>query len=388
MMIRPIHIVGGRALIDGDLVEADVTLADGVIAAIDGSEPSDALTLDASGLLVLPGIVDIHGDAFERQIMPRPGVRFDFPLALADTDRQLATAGITTAYHGLTLSWEPGLRSIEAGRDFIEALERARPSSMIDHRVQLRFETFAFEAVDDVVAWLQTDPAPTLAFNDHTSTTVRKLSEGREDQLSEWSRRAGISDDAYLNLLDEVWKRQADVDETVDRLAATARQADTVMLSHDDRTRRERARYRGLGARIAEFPVTREAIEEAGSVGEPSVLGAPNVGRGGSHTGALAATDMIEEGLCTILASDYHYPSMLEAVSCLIRERGMSLSKTWSLIAEAPASALKLNDRGRLESGLLADLLMVRMHDNELPRVVTTISRGRLAFLSDENRIA
>lgn len=144
--MRPIHIGPGRALIEGQIVEASVTLAKGMIAAIGKRKPDDALAIDASDLLVLLGIVDIHGDPFERQIMPRPGIRFPLSLALSDTDRQLAASGITTACHGLTLSWEPGLRSVDAAVGSLKAMEMQRPTLSVDHQVQLRLETFAFEA--------------------------------------------------------------------------------------------------------------------------------------------------------------------------------------------------------------------------------------------------
>ncbi len=385
--MRPIHIECGRVLIDDGLSETSVTIADGIIAAIGDPRPADALVIDAKGLFVLPGIVDIHGDAFERQIMPRPGVRFALLLALADTDRQLASSGITTAYHGVTLSWEPGLRSIEGGRAFMAALAEARPLLVIDHRVQLRFETFATEAVDDVLRWLDDEPKPALAFNDHTSSTARKLAEGQHEKLVEWATRCGLSKAAYLELFDQVWRRKGEIERTIDLVAASARKSGAVMLSHDDRMRDDRLAFRRLGAAIAEFPMTIEAIEEARRAGEPVVLGAPNVVRGGSHTGALTAADMIERGLCSILASDYHYPSMITAVDLLVRERGLCLSSAWTLIAEGPALALGHRDRGRVQPGFRADLILADFDLRRTASVIATVANGRIAFLTGHERI-
>lgn len=385
--MRPIQIERGRVLIDDDLSEASVTLEDGIITAIGNPRPADALVIDASDLLVLPGMVDIHGDAFERQIMPRPGVQFAHPLALADTDRQLASAGIATAYHGLTLSWEPGLRSIQGGRAFMAALAEARPSLKVDHRVQLRFETFATEAVEDVFQWLDDEPKPALAFNDHTSSTRRKLAEGRHEKLAEWATRCALSEACYLQLFEQVWQRQDEVGPTIERVAAAARKAGAIMLSHDDRTLNDRQTYRSLGAAIAEFPMTEEAIEDAAAAGEPVVLGAPNVVRGGSHTGALNAADMIERDLCSILASDYHYPSMLEAVGRLIVERGLPIAKAWTLVAEAPARALGLDDRGRIAPSLRADLVLADISGQAPPRVIACLAGGELAFLTGHHRL-
>ena len=120
-------IVGARALLpDGALEETDLILRDGQIAAIGAAPGPAARSWHAPGLYVLPGMVDLHGDAFERQLMPRPGVRFPDELALAETDRQLLANGITTAYHGLTYSWEPGLRDGESARRFVAKLQAMR----------------------------------------------------------------------------------------------------------------------------------------------------------------------------------------------------------------------------------------------------------------------
>ncbi|MEM9628140.1 MAG: alpha-D-ribose 1-methylphosphonate 5-triphosphate diphosphatase [Pseudomonadota bacterium] len=385
--MRPIHIESGKVLIDGALSETSITLKGGIIDAIGDGRPRDTLVIDASNLLVLPGIVDIHGDAFERQIMPRPGVRFPHALALLDTDRQLASAGITTAYHGLTLSWEPGLRSIDAASGFLQVLAKERSRLAVDHRVQLRLETFAFEVEDLMIDQFATAPVPALAFNDHTTSTLRKIEEGRAQQLPEWARRAGLSVDDYLERLKNVWARRAEVPAFIERMAAAARDAGIIMLSHDDRTIDERSHYRGIGVAIAEFPITNEAIGDACMNDEPTVLGAPNVVRGGSHTHALNAADMIDAGQCSILASDYHYPSMLAAIGQLVEKRGHAFEDAWRLVSEAPADALGLKDRGKLRRGLRADLVLVTREEGRLPRAIATLAGGRLAFLDGHERL-
>ena len=162
-------IEGGCALIDGVLADTPVAISGEVIA----DHPSaHATRIDARGLYVLPGIVDIHGDAFEQALMPRPRVPIPPEIALAAVDRQLIANGITTAFHGLTVSWEPGLRCLENARTFVAALDTMRPHLAADTRLHLRWETFAFEAMPEVTAWLATDPTPILAFNDHTTSLV------------------------------------------------------------------------------------------------------------------------------------------------------------------------------------------------------------------------
>ena len=133
-----VRIEGGRVLSPEGLAVRELHLAEGRIVEHAGSAP-DAV-VDARGMLVLPGAVDLHGDAFERELAPRPGVRFDPALALAEVDRRLIGCGITTAYHALTVGWEPGLRSPEAAAEIVAAIRAARPGAAADARLHLRWE--------------------------------------------------------------------------------------------------------------------------------------------------------------------------------------------------------------------------------------------------------
>ena len=156
-------ITSGSVLTPQGFTNMTVEISGGVIAAA----PHGARTIDATGLMVLPGLVDIHGDAFERQIMPRPGVAFDLHIALADTDRQLVANGITTACHGVTSSWEPGLRGIETARALVQAIANLRGKTSCDMRFHLRHEIFNLDAVDETLGWIADGMVDALAFNDH-----------------------------------------------------------------------------------------------------------------------------------------------------------------------------------------------------------------------------
>jgi alpha-D-ribose 1-methylphosphonate 5-triphosphate diphosphatase len=185
-MTERLRIIGGRVLLPEGLVEADLVLEDGRIAALDGGGRGAAF--DASGLLVLPGIVDIHGDAFERQIQPRPGVNFQHDIALHDTEAQLLANGITTAFHGVTLSWEPGLRSLDSWHALQSALQ-AR-SWTCDMRVHLRWEAYNLDALDDALAAIAAGRVHLVAFNDHTPSILRKLADPVEG--AKYAGRAGM----------------------------------------------------------------------------------------------------------------------------------------------------------------------------------------------------
>ena len=362
-------ITNGHALINGALSQADVFAANGKITE---AAAAGAKVFDATGLLVLPGIVDIHGDAFERQLQPRPGINFPIDLALADTERQLLANGITTAFHGVTLSWEPGLRGVETWSALLDALEAYRATC--DMRVHLRFEAFNLDALDTALADIAAGRVHLLAFNDHTPSIMKRLDD--DAKASKYSERGNMKLDAFRALAHRTASRGADVPAARDRLAAAARACGLPMASHDDYTIGEREQFRALGALICEFPTSEAVAHAARAAGEAVVMGAPNVVRGGSHLGWASAAKMAEAGVCSVLASDYYYPAMLRAAFVLAGRGVLSLPQAWALISENPARAGKLDDRGTIAPGKRADLLVVDA--GGLLRA--TIAAGRVAW--------
>jgi alpha-D-ribose 1-methylphosphonate 5-triphosphate diphosphatase len=372
---------GGRTLIDGDFAETSLRIAGRIIADVggDGRAPQ---TLDASGLLVLPGIVDVHGDAFERQMMPRPRVDFPIDVALIDTDRQVISNGITTVFHATTWSWEPGLRSADNARKLLAAIETLRPRLLADTRFHLRHETYNLDAEAEIIGWLTARRIDLFAFNDHMGLTTAK-----RQKRNSMVERTGLSNEAFDQLVAGILARADAVPASIERLAKAAREAGVRMLSHDDNSPAMRTAFRALGVGIAEFPVNEETARNAVDGGDDIVFGAPNVVRGGSHTGWTRTSDMIEKGLCSILASDYYYPAPILAAFRLVTERVLPLPQAWNLISAAPAQAAGLTDRGVLAEGRRADLVLV---DDEIPlrpRIVAVIAAGRLVHLTEAHRL-
>ena len=379
--------------------ETNVTIETGMIVEIGG--PVQGEVIDGRGLILAPALIDVHGDAFERQLMPRPGVFFPTEAAVLDTDRQLAANGIATAYHAITLGWEPGLRDVDRGRTLMQAIRDLAPRLLVENRVQLRWETFAFEALD-TIAWALDGPLlPSLAFNDHTSMTIRAYDVPIQDRAFEFSpdftvaeldddrmrkrtaskaHRSGISEEDYITLLGEVWNRRTDVPGAIEKVAKIARDKGAPMLSHDDTRAETRAWFRDRGAHVAEFPMVMEVAEAARSNGDTIIFGAPNAARGGSHIGSLAAGDMVEAGLCDALASDYFYPAMLAAVARLDADRRADRLQLWSLVSAGPARAMNLADRGDIAVGKRADLVLVDWPDGHPPAICGTWVAGRPAY--------
>jgi alpha-D-ribose 1-methylphosphonate 5-triphosphate diphosphatase len=383
--VTDLLIQGGRALVHGDITETTVQITGRDIAAVGVNAAGAPARLDARDLLLLPGIVDIHGDAFERQMMPRPGVDFPIDVALIDSDRQAIANGITTVFHATTWSWEPGLRSADNAQRLIDAIEAMRPRLSADTRFHLRQETYNLDAETTITQWLTAGRIDLLAFNDHMNSTIASLD--KPQKRTRMVERTGLSGEAFDRLAFQVAARADEVPGSIARLAATAQASSVRMLSHDDETAAQRRAFRAMGVAIAEFPVNEETAREAAGGGDFIVFGAPNVVRGGSHTGWTKAADMIAKGLCSVLASDYYYPAQLLAAFRLVADGVLSLPKAWALISSAPAMAAGLTDRGILAKGHRADIILVDDRVPLRPRIVAVIVAGRIVHLAETERL-
>ncbi|MEL6608901.1 MAG: alpha-D-ribose 1-methylphosphonate 5-triphosphate diphosphatase, partial [Pseudomonadota bacterium] len=333
--------VGAEVFLPAEITETTVTVDGDTIVEIGGSVRGTEI--DVRGKILAPALIDVHGDAFERQVMPRPGVFFPIETAVLETDRQLAANGIATTYHSITLSYEPGLRSVERGREMMQAILDLAPRLTVENRFQLRWETFAFEALE-TLDWAMDAPlTPSLAFNDHLSMAMRSADTVMQERLFEHNpdfavmdvddhalfekryrkhtERSGLNYDDHKKLVHKVWSRRPEVVATMSEVAAKARAKGVPMLSHDDTQAETRKFYHGLGATASEFPMTMGPVDQARRDGDLIIFGSPNAVRGGSHIGSLGAGDMVEAGLCDVLASDYYYPAMLAAVDRLDREK-------------------------------------------------------------------
>lgn len=380
-MTAPLVIAGARLLLAGTVSPpTTLTVAEGRIAAPGAEAPPRARTIRADGLLLAPGLVDIHGDAFERQVQPRPGVDFRHDLALIDTDAQLLANGITTAFHGVTLSWEPGLRGEMAFRALVAAWTALRARLGADHRIHLRLETYAMDQWPAAEAAIAAGAVHLLAFNDHTAEIARRAADPA--RAARYADRAKVSGPEVLALARAMLARADEVEPFVARAAQLARDARLAMASHDDASPETRARWRALGCTICEFPMNEETGLAARAAGEHVVMGCPNVVRGGSHLGWHSAEAMVRAGAADVLASDYYYPAMRHAAFALAARGACSLPAAWALVSANAAAAVALSDRGRIAPGLRADLVLL---DDSAPggaEVVATIVGGRIVWVS------
>lgn len=371
-MTLEITLEGARVLRADGWDDTPLTLAGGVIA--DGT----ARRVDLTGYDILPGIVDAHGDGFERHMAPRRGALRERDAGMLAVSAELAANGITTAVIAQFWSWEGGLRGPEFAREVFDSVATMRDSVPVDMRLQLRLETHYLESFPEAEAAIDAFDIRYVVFNDHLPHD--RLAEGRKPpRLTGQALKSRRNPEDYFRLLLDLHARGPEVPAALDALCARLVDKGVTLGSHDDRTELGRAEWRLRGARVSEFPETLEAAQAARDGGDFTVLGAPNVVRGASHAGNASAQDLIAAGLCDALASDYHYPSPARAAWRCVELGLLDEAAAWALVSSGPARLLGLTDRGTLDLGQRADLIVV---ERDSRRIVATIAGGQVAWMT------
>jgi alpha-D-ribose 1-methylphosphonate 5-triphosphate diphosphatase len=369
-----LRLTGARVLRDGVLQERTVAISGGRIAK--GPFPE----VDLSGYLILPGIIDLHGDVFERHVAPRPSAPFPVEMGLRGVDRDAAAHGVTTAWLAQSWSWEGGARGADFAERVAAALAAYRPRALVDLRLQIRFETHEVETAERMVAAVRQHGIDLVVFNDHLPE-AEAMWAARPHEVEAWARRSGRSGADLMEVVRAARARAREVPRMLARIAEAFDALGVAYGSHDDPDGETREYFSSIGARICEFPTRLPAAAVARALGDPVLMGAPNVVRGGSQAGNISAKALIQQGKCDALVSDYHYPALAEAAFALADQGVMDLPRAWALISAAPARIMRLTDRGEIAPGKRADLVIV----NAATRVVEgTLVAGRIAYLAGE----
>jgi alpha-D-ribose 1-methylphosphonate 5-triphosphate diphosphatase len=374
-------IVNGKVLTSRNtFVDKSLLIEEGMISDI-GTCP-DCQVMDADGCLVMPGIIDMHGDAFEKLISPRSGCFLPLDIALYEADRQMMASGITTGYLSFTLTWETHnrLRSSEGAQKFIEAYTACRKSLQVANKTHLRFEIYHLEAIPLVQSWLENRQVDMISFNDHLPYFQTLTAD--KQKLQELAVRNGCSPDEILSMHQEIATLKPEALEGVKQLAGTCRNDDIVMASHDEEDIPTRQWYQAVGCRICEFPCNATVAGYAIDQQDAVVMGAPNALNGGSLYSRLSVRECVDQGICSILASDYYYPAQLQAVFLMAHLGICDLAHGWDLVSKNAARALGLADRGTLEPGKRADVVIVDTTSAKRPSVRATLVNGEVAYSS------
>lgn len=369
-----IDITGADVLGDRGFHHDGLSLSGGLIA-----DAPVGRAVDLTGFRVLPGIVDVHGDGFERHLAPRRGAMKQMAEGLIAAEAELAANGITTGVLAQFVSWEGGLRGMDFADQVFGAIRDTAGGLVTDLRPQLRFETHLLDDYAGLPARIAEWGVSYVVFNDHLPHA--RLAEGRKPpRLVGQALKAQRNPEVHFQMLLDLHARRAEVPAALDRLCATLADMGVQMGSHDDHTAEARAAWRARGVKVSEFPETLEAAEAADAAGDVVILGAPNLVRGGSHKGNVSALDVVSMGLADAVASDYHYPSPRRAALMLARSGVLDFAAAWALVSAGPARALGLQDRGVLQAGNRADLVVLDAAD----RVAMTVSGGRVSYLSGD----
>jgi len=370
-----VEFTGAQVLGADALEPRPLAVAQGLITDV-----AQATRVDLDGYMIVPGIVDVHGDGFERHLAPRRGAMKTMQEGLVAAEAELAANGITTAVLAQFISWEGGLRGYEFAEQVFGAIQQVSDTLVTDLRGQLRLETHLLDLYADLPQRMQDWGLSYVVFNDHLPHD--RLAKGQvPKRMVGQALKAGRNPDDHLRMMQDLHAQSADVPGALDWLCKVLAARGIQMGSHDDTTAEGRALWRKRGVRVAEFPETLEAAEAAAAAADHVVLGSPNVVRGGSHNGNVSALDLISMGIGGALASDYHYPSPRRAAFMLADRGVLPLAQAWHLVSAGPAAVLGLSDRGVIATGKRADLLVL---DAQTRRVALTMSGGRVSYMSGE----
>jgi alpha-D-ribose 1-methylphosphonate 5-triphosphate diphosphatase len=319
--------------------------------------------LNLEGDYLIPGLVDIHTDNLERQVQPRSLARWPSRSAMVAHDAQCAAAGVTTVLDALCLG-DLGFDAerIQTFRDGVVDLDALTAAGLLkaDHFLHLRCEVPATDMLDLFDPVADHPLIRMVSLMDHSPGVGQYAN---LDFYRKLRRQGGLDEDAVERRILEIQAHRARWrDPNRKALLERVRGTSIALASHDDRTEEEIAENAADGIGISEFPVTMEAALAARRAGMRVIAGAPNIVRGGSHSGNVAAMDLVRAGAVDAFASDYVPPSMVEAAFQCVREAALRLPAAIAMIADHPARMAGLPDRGRLETGLRADVVRVRLH--------------------------
>lgn len=361
-----------------------ILVEDGRIRSINGHAPPGTRSYDLNRQFLLPGLVDMHCDALERTVEPRPNVLFPLDFAFAQADRHAAAAGITTAYHSLAFAEEElGVRNAGMAAEMVRRVSALRHRSLVETKIHCRYELTDETSLKPVLSLIREGRVDLVSFMDHTPGQGQFKS--LEAYVSYYSKRYNLPVDETSARAHRKAGEQERAMGRLRRLAGAARSAGIKVASHDDDSPARVSMMASIGAGISEFPITMESAAAARQQGLFTVLGAPNVLRGQSQSQSMRAVDGIAAGVVDGLCSDYFPGSLLAAIFRIVELKILTLPEAVRLLTLNPCQALGLHDRGELKVGKRADLMAVAMVEHQ-PQVAAVWSAGKLAYFADCQR--
>jgi alpha-D-ribose 1-methylphosphonate 5-triphosphate diphosphatase len=377
--MNPIYLTGARVVLRDEVLEdAALLIEDGQIAAINPASGNGAQAFDLRGKTLMPGMIDLHCDALEKEVEPRPNVHFPLDFACAQVDKRNAAAGVTTVFHALSFANEElGVRNNAFATSVARAVHAWNPHGLVDNRVHCRYEVTDPTAPEVLLELMAADEMHLLSVMDHSpgQGQFKDIAAYRDYLARSYKKSAAELDAIVENKL-----AQADGAMTrIRRLIDAAKKKGIHIASHDDDTPEKVETLHSLGVGISEFPINLESASAARSRGMSTVFGAPNILRGKSQSGAIKALDAVQAGVADCLCADYHPAALIVAVFRLPELAGISLADAVRLVSSNPAKAAGLSDRGEVAVGKRADLVAVAQVKG-LVQASSVFSGGKLVY--------
>lgn len=371
-------LTNAQLVLPDAVVAGTLLVRDGVIADIQPGRSHVASAEDLEGDTLIPGIVDVHTDNLERQVLPRSNARWPSRSALMAHDGQCAAAGVTTVLDALCLGdlgFDPGRG--QTFRDGLRDLTAFAPTGLFksEHFLHLRCELPAPDLLPAMDLAADNPLVRMVSLMDHSPGVGQYRDIERYKDMRIRQKSLDVAD--VERRIGELLAQRARLREP-QRAKVIARFAPlgVPLASHDDESAEQVAQNARDGILISEFPVTMEAAAAAGPLGVGVIAGAPNIVRGGSHSGNVAVADLIRARAVDALASDYVPAALVESAWRAVAEAGVTLPAAVTMITDAPARMLRMEDRGRLAPGLRADLVRVHPHHG-MPVVRSVWREGR-----------
>jgi alpha-D-ribose 1-methylphosphonate 5-triphosphate diphosphatase len=390
----PVRPSDGLRIANGDLVlphgilsRTDLDIRDGRIAAIGPSAEraaNPANAIDASNRFVMPGFIDLHSDAIEKAIEPRPRAELPLEVALTELDKSLAACGITTMHHCVCFTGKESeaLRYYEQAGGMVRRIKALNGDLLVNTRIHARYEILDTECIPLLLELMDDGLVDMLSLMDHTPGQGQFTN---VDYLYEYYTKA-----SHLSReeVDVMIQRRLERSRTFDdghlrELVQHCHQKNIPLASHDDDTPEKVAWANDLGVRISEFPVSLAAAEAAHQAGMGVLMGAPNIIFGRSLTDNLSGRLAIEQGFCNLIGSDYSPHTLLHAIFTLHKEGLGALPELVRMVSQRPASATNQADQyGTLAEGLSADLTIVDPR-GPVPRITQTFRNGQQIYAAE-----
>jgi alpha-D-ribose 1-methylphosphonate 5-triphosphate diphosphatase len=357
-------LTNARIVLPDTVLYGTVLLDGATIMEVQPGRSTAAGAIDMDGDVLIPGVVDLHTDNLERQVQPRSNARWPSRSAMVAHDAQCAAAGVTTVLDALCLG-DLGFDK-DRLKTFIDGVidgDALADTGLLksEHFLHLRCELPAGELMGLLEPVADHQRVRMISLMDHSPGVGQyaNLDRYRAMRMKEGIDAATIE----RRIIELTEQRARNRDPNRRALLERVRPSGVVLASHDDRTAEEVDENHRDGIRISEFPVTMEAARTARAHGMQVIAGAPNIVRGGSHSGNIAAADLVREGTVDAFASDYVPASLVEAAFACARDVGITLPDAVALVTDRPARMAALDDRGRIAPGLRADLVRVRVHE-------------------------